>query len=139
MIDIFLYGSFNLISFRTMYFNIKGKSSKHKIINDLTLSKNRDNINNKIIDRIYASWIIFDNDKYNIYKIVTHKNNTLYAKKFYTSNLQIIDINHAISIIKNNDSATRKIFYDSLYCYEFYSFKHNDFFFDFFNYFNCLK
>ena len=55
MIDIFTHGSFNLISFRTMYFNIKGKSSKHKIIYDLTLSKNRDNINNKIIDRIYAS------------------------------------------------------------------------------------
>jgi hypothetical protein len=120
-----------------MFFNIKGKSSRNKIINDLTLRQNRDNIGNGIIDRIYGTWIIFDNDKYTLYKISTYNNNTMYAQKFYSSNKKITDINSAISIIKNNDSSTRKISYDPLYSYDFYIFKHKNFFFDFFNRLTC--
>jgi len=135
MIDIFKNGSFNIISFRTMEFNIYGKSSKFKIINDLTLKDNRDSIGKGVIDRIYASWIIFDKNKYNLYKIIKYQNNTLYAEKVYTST-KIIDIPFAIAIIKNIEPKTKIIYHNTLYSYKFFTARHKHRFFD---YFNCMN
>ena len=138
MIDIFTNGSFNLVSFRTLPFNINANTSKKQIIDDLTLKYDSDDINNFIIDRIYGSWIVFDNDKYNIYKICKYEHNTLYAKIFCSSNKKINNFNNFVHIIKSRDPVTKKKFNNSIYNYTFFYLRYTSKFYSLLRFFYCF-
>jgi hypothetical protein len=123
MIDIFTNGSFTLFSFRTMDFNLTSKPDENNIINDLTLRINRDNLSENKIDRIYASWVVFSNNKKNIYKITEYANNTIYAKPFYISNKDFENDIDVIKIIKRYDEKTDLPYYNPPYSYKFFTIK----------------
>jgi|688.fasta_scaffold1200872_1 hypothetical protein len=123
MIDIFEQSSgFTILSYRTMDF-ISQHPDKNTLIDDLTLRFNRDTSN--LLDRIYKSFVIFDNDKYSIYEIVSHRNDTLYAKKIYTNKKKINNVENFIKIVRQIDDRVNLPIYNDMYAYTFFSIKYH--------------
>ena len=119
--DIFAHGDFKLISFRTMDFNIRGKVTKTKIIKDLLLIDDRDDIYNNKIDRIYKSWVVFDKMDSYIFEIAGIENGSLFAYLIYDTENNTDTIEDIKRINKNTNKS-----YSGLYCYKFYSIRFVD-------------
>ena len=119
--NIFDHGDFKLISFRTMDFNIRGKVTKTKIIKDLLLIDDRDDIYNNKIDRIYKSWVVFDKMDSYIFEIAGIENGSLFAYLIYDTENNTDTIEDIKRINKNTNKS-----YSGLYCYKFYSIRFVD-------------
>ena len=104
-----------------MDFNIRGKVTKTKIIKDLLLIDNRDDIYNNKIDRIYKSWVVFDKMDSYIFEIAGIENGSLFAYLIYDTENNTDTIEDIKRINKNTNKS-----YSGLYCYKFYSIRFVD-------------